>query len=166
MRIEAWNKSHPGSALNPSRVSSLELHFLKHAAGGKEFVERGFFGLSPRFSSAREYEKAARSLAAKPADGERVRRFRETDKDVLTVDTSTGSVVVVAPIGRIKTLFNAAARCSGREPVVRCDISLLRVARWLRRKTNSGRLVEIDYSSDPLAEAQPLSPLPSSSQTP
>lgn len=166
MRLGTWNRSRPDSPLEPARVSSLDLHFLKHAAGGREFTNRGFFWHSPRFTTSDEYEKAARSLAAKRADGQEVRRFRQTDNDVITVETSTGSVVVVAPAGRIKTFFNAAARCSGREPAIRCDVELIRAVRWIKSGTTRGTLAEIDYSKDPLAGAQPLSPLPLSNRAP
>jgi hypothetical protein len=161
-RIEAWNRSHPVSPIEPKGVSSFELHFLKHAAGGREFLNRSFFGHSPRFPSADEYEKAARSLAASRADGGKVRRFRRTDDAVITMETATGGVVIVAPTGRIKTFFNAAARCSGREPAVRCDVTLRRATRWVLRRTTGGRLTEINYSTDPLAGPQPLAALPPS----
>ncbi|MEE8210188.1 MAG: hypothetical protein V3R38_05500 [bacterium] len=165
-RLKAWNTAHPSALIDPSRVSSLELHFLKHAAGGKEFLDRGFFGATPRFSTPQAYEKAARALAAGRADGRRTRRFRRSDGATVTVETASGGVVVVAPSGRIKTFFNAAARCFGHEPAVRCTVSLDRMVRWVRRRTTSGRLIEVDYARDPLAGPHPLEPLPADSRPP
>ncbi len=164
-RLRAWNRAHPDDRLEPKRVSSLELHFLKHAAGGREFVQRGWLWTSPRFETARHYEEAARALASAPAGGRMVRRFRQPDGDIVTVGTTSGHVVIVAPTGRIRSFFNAAARCSGREPAVRCTTSLSRAARWVSRRTADGRLAEIAYDSDPLSGAQPLTspPLPGQS---
>lgn len=166
-RLEAWNAAHPNAPMDPGRASSLELHFLKHAAGGREFLERSFFGATPRFSAPKDYEKAARALAAARADGRRTRRFRRSDGATITVETASGGVVIVAaPTGRIKTFFNAAARCFGREPAVRCTVSLDRLSRWVRRRTTSGRLIEVDYARDPLAGPHPLEPLPADSRPP
>lgn len=165
-RLEGWNRTHPDSSLDPSRVSSLDLHFLKHAAGGREFLARSLFWASPRFPTARAYEEAARALAAGPADGRRIRRFRRPDGATITVETNSGGVVVAAKDGRIKTFFNAAARCSGREPAVHCTVSLDRSARWVRGRIKSGRLIELEYGSDPLAGPQPLASLPSPSRQP
>lgn len=159
-RMGAWNASHPDALMDPARVSSLELHFLKHAAGGREFLDRGLLGATPRFSSPRDYEKAARTLAAGRADGRRIRRFRRPDGATVTVKTASGGIVVASPTGRIKTFFNAAARCFGHEPAVRCATSLGRLSRWVRRRITSGQLVEIDYARDPLAGPQPLAPIP------
>lgn len=165
-RLEAWNQSHPTAALDPARVSSLELHFLKHAAGGREFLTHGVFRAAPRFPTARAYEEAARALAAGRADGHNIRRFRRSDGATVTVETTSGAVVIAAPTGRLKTFFNAAARCSGREPIVRCSTSLARSARWVRGRLRSGRLIEIDYASDPLAHPQPLRSPPPRSHAP
>lgn len=165
-RLRAWNSSHPGAAISPEEASSLQLHFLKHAAGGREFTDRGFFGSYPLYETAREYEEAARALASGRADGRRVRRFRRRDGAVVTVDTGTGAVVVVAPTGRIKTFYNVAARCPGPEPAVVCSVSLHRLARWLRRRASQGSLEEVDYSSDPLAHELPLEPPPAPDREP
>jgi hypothetical protein len=161
-RIRAWNRSHPEASIDPAGASSLQLHFLKHAAGGREFTTWGLLRRYPRFGTALEYEEAARALASGRADGRRVRRFRRRDGAVVTAETSTGGVVVMAPSGRVKTFFNTAARCSGREPAVRCNVSLHRLASWLLKRTREGELSEIDYSADQLAHEQPLAPLPSS----
>jgi hypothetical protein len=159
-RLEAWNTKHPDARMDPGRASALELHFLKHAEGGREFLERGFFGATPRFSTPQAYEQAALALAAAKADGRRIRRFRRPDGATITVETASGGVVVAALTGRIKTFFNAAARCFGREPAVRCTIAIARLSRWVRRRITSGRLVEIDYARDPLASPQPLAQPP------